>query len=296
MNMKCVITASIFALVSASAAQAADMPVQERPTTVLPQVVVAPAFSWTGFYLGGQIGGFSSNSSSKGTYNNVPNGTKEILVDNKAFPKFSGFVGGLYAGSNVDFGNGFVLGVDTDIVWSGDKASKSKSYEVAAKPDTPIGDFNPADGVSGGGYLGVATRAKDEGSQIAKPAKGDVTFSDKWSGATRVRLGAAFDRVMPYVAGGVAYSQLKASVENAKASGAQKAEGTSVEKPLEGLSDSKTMVGYTLGAGVDFAMTDTVMLRAEYRYSDFGKKKFVKDKVEVDLKTNDFRVGVAYKF
>ncbi|ENN92652.1 outer membrane protein [Bartonella schoenbuchensis] len=285
MNMKCVITASIFALVSASAAQAADMPVQERPTTVLPQVVVAPAFSWTGFYLGGQIGGFSSNSSSKGTYEKA---TEEILVNNKAFPKFSGFVGGLYAGSNVDFGNGFVLGVDTDIVWSGEKAKASKVYTVSQTGATESAtqrDIATGDPV-------LVEGADNNASRVTR----NVTFSDKWSGATRVRLGAAFDRVMPYVAGGIAYSQLKASVENAKASGAQKAEGTSVEKPLEGLSDSKTMVGYTLGAGVDFAMTDSVMLRAEYRYSDFGKKTFVKDKVEVDLKTNDFRVGVAYKF
>ncbi|MBA9083053.1 outer membrane immunogenic protein [Bartonella chomelii] len=285
------------------------MPVQERPTTVLPQVVVAPAFSWTGFYLGGQIGGFSSKSSSKGTYNNVPNGTKEILVDNKAFPKFSGFVGGLYAGSNVDFGNGFVLGVDTDIVWSGAKASKHKEYTTVADVGTdgtggigevtlpgpghesqsPIGDLDPAEAVGSGGLPGVVGRAGDEGSQSVKSVKREVTFSDKWSGATRVRLGFAFDRIMPYVAGGIAYSQIKASVT-------EKVEGTSVEKPLEDLSGSRTLVGYTLGAGVDFAMTDSVMLRAEYRYSDFGKKTFVKDKVEVDLKTNDFRVGVAYKF
>ncbi|AQX30137.1 outer membrane protein [Bartonella schoenbuchensis] len=289
MNMKCVITASIFALVSASAAQAADMPVQERPTTVLPQVVVAPAFSWTGFYLGGQIGGFSSNSSSKRIYQGVSKGKEDILVDNKAFPKFSGFVGGLYAGSNVDFGNGFVLGVDTDIVWSGDKAKTSKSYDLPQTSD--VQEVATRAEVS----TGVPTLVEGADNNASRVTR-NVTFSDKWSGATRVRLGAAFDRIMPYVAGGVAYSQLKASVENAKASGAQKAEGTSVEKPLEGLSDSKTMVGYTLGAGVDFAMTDTVMLRAEYRYSDFGKKTFVKDKVEVDLKTNDFRVGVAYKF
>ncbi|MBA9083052.1 MULTISPECIES: outer membrane protein [Bartonella] len=276
MNMKCVITASIFALVSASAAQAADMPVQERPTPVLPQVVVAPAFSWTGFYLGGQIGGFSSNSSSAQTYG----ATQEILVNNKAFPKFSGFVGGLYAGSNVDFGNGFVLGVDTDIVWSGEKAKASRSYALAQTDDEA--------------RFAAREDLEEEEEEIEETASvsnvtRNVTFNTKWSGATRVRLGFAFDRIMPYVAGGVAYSQIKASV-------AQRAEGASVETALEDLSGSKTLVGYTLGAGVDFAMTDSVILRAEYRYSDFGKKSFINDNVEVDVKTNDFRVGVAYKF
>ncbi|WP_208442595.1 outer membrane protein, partial [Bartonella raoultii] len=52
----------------------------------------------------------------------------------------------------------------------------------------------------------------------------------------------------------------------------------------------------TLGAGVDFAMTDNVLLRAEYRYSDYGKKKYFKDTAELQYRTNDFRVGVAYKF
>ncbi|AQX19208.1 outer membrane protein [Bartonella sp. WD16.2] len=292
MNIKCVITASIFALVSASAAQAADMPVQERPTTVLPQVVVAPAFSWTGFYLGGQIGGFSSNSNWVQTSGDI----QGILGNNKTFPKFSGFVGGFYAGSNVDFGNGFVLGVDTDIVWSGKKASMSKSYEVSA---------NPGNGEGTSQKPGTEGQDKNEekndlllsgmypmikvGDKVSQPVKREVTFSDKWSGATRVRLGFAFDRIMPYVAGGVAYSQIKASVTT-------KAQGATTETPDEELSDSKTMVGYTLGAGVDFAMTDSVMLRAEYRYSDFCKKSFINDNAKVDFKTNDFRVGVAYKF
>ncbi|EJF91821.1 outer membrane protein [Bartonella melophagi] len=291
MNMKCVITASIFALVSASAVQAADMPVQERPTTtMLPQVVVAPAFSWTGFYLGGQIGGFSSESKSKGTYSNVPKGTDDIIVNGKAFPKFSGFVGGLYAGSNVDFGNGFVLGVDTDIVWSGEKAKASKDYTLSQT------DSKEVRAVIDTGDPALVLPEGNQGNQGVEGNQGNVTrsvtFSDKWSGATRVRLGAAFDRVMPYVAGGVAYSQIKASV----AAKDNKANTESTETVDENLSGSKTLVGYTLGAGVDFAMTDSVLLRAEYRYSDFGKKTFVNDKVEVDLKTNDFRVGVAYKF
>ncbi|OPB29042.1 outer membrane protein [Bartonella sp. WD12.1] len=281
MNMKCVITASIFALVSASAAQAADMPIQERSTPVLPQVVVAPAFSWTGFYLGGQIGGFSSNSNWVQTSGNI----QGILENNKAFPKFSGFVGGLYAGSNVDFGNGFVLGVDTDIVWSGEKAKASRNSTLSQTGSETR--FAARVGVSTGISELVPETNQGSGNN-ASNVTGDVTFSDKWSGATRVRLGAAFDRIMPYVAGGIAYSQIKASVT------AKDAAGT--ETVVEGLSGSKTLVGYTLGAGVDFAMTDSVMLRAEYRYSDFGKKKFINDQVEVDLKTNDFRVGVAYKF
>ncbi|MEL6089221.1 outer membrane protein [Bartonella schoenbuchensis] len=279
MNMKCVITASIFALVSASVAQAADMPVQERPTTMLPQVVVAPAFSWTGFYLGGQIGGFSGNSNWVQTSGDI----RGILGYNAVFPKFSGFVGGLYAGSNVDFGSGFVLGIDTDIVWSGAKAKASRSSWSEIDDETRLAARVRV--VSGNPHLTRGT-SQETSNNVSRVTR-NVTFSDKWSGATRVRLGFAFDRIMPYVAGGVSYSQIKAAV-------AEERQG--VETVIEQLSGSKTLVGYTLGAGIDFAMTDSVMLRAEYRYSDFGKKTFIKNDAEVDHKTNDFRIGVAYKF
>ncbi len=57
-----------------------------------------------------------------------------------------------------------------------------------------------------------------------------------------------------------------------------------------------TMVGFTVGGGVDLAMKDNIILRAEYRYSDFGKKQFVKDTGKFSYKTNDFRVGAAFKF
>lgn len=58
------------------------------------------------------------------------------------------------------------------------------------------------------------------------------------------------------------------------------------------------MTGYTLGAGLDYAMTDHIILRAEYCYTDFGGDDFNVDgwKRNVDLKSNDLRIGVAYKF
>ncbi|WP_102830519.1 outer membrane protein, partial [Bartonella bovis] len=115
------------------------------------------------------------------------------------------------------------------------------------------------------------------------------TLKQKWSGATRVRIGFSVDRVMPYIAGGVAYAQIQNTLSKS-------IEILSKEIRSSSVSDTKMMVGYTLGGGVDFAMADNVILRAEYRYSDFGKQKFAKDELEIDYQTNDFRVGVAYKF
>lgn len=59
MNIKFLMATSVVTLVSVSAANAADVII---PHEVAPAVVTAPSFSWTGFYLGGQIGNFSSKT------------------------------------------------------------------------------------------------------------------------------------------------------------------------------------------------------------------------------------------
>lgn len=117
------------------------------------------------------------------------------------------------------------------------------------------------------------------------------TFKQNWGGATRVRIGFAADRFMPYLAGGIAYGQFQDTV-----SISVKGEDGTVVSSKNLTDETKTMIGYTVGGGVDFSVLDNVIVRAEYRYSDFGKKKFAKEKLEVNYKTNDFRVGVAYKF
>ncbi|WP_254493683.1 outer membrane protein [Bartonella sp. B1099] len=277
MNMKWLITASAFAFVSVSAAQAADVIVPPSPTPVAP-VIVAPTFSWTGFYFGGQIGGFSGK-----TKMDILAKGQKIPVSDDYLPKLSGFMGGLYAGSNIDLGNGLILGVDTDIMWSNkDDTKTGKTYVIDQ------GHINYINKMLKNAAINIGENALEKGFKRTH----SFTFKEKWAGATRVRIGFAAERIMPYVAGGIAYTQLQdtASISiTDKNSDKIIASGT--------LSDeTKTLVGYTLGAGVDLAMTNNIIVRAEYRYSDFGKKKFSNDKYETSYKTNDFRVGVAYKF
>ncbi|EJF80781.1 hypothetical protein MCO_00013 [Bartonella sp. DB5-6] len=277
MNMKWLITVSAFAFVSASAAQAADVIVPPQPTPVSP-VIVAPTFSWTGFYVGGQIGGFSSK-----TKMDILSNGKTIPMNNNLLPKLSGFMGGLYAGSNIDLGNGLILGVDTDIMWSDKDDTKTGKVYLIAQNHVPYVNKILKD---------AGIKIGDNVLQAGDKRTHSFTFKEKWAGATRVRIGFAAERIMPYVAGGIAYTQLQdiASVSiTGKDTGKVIASGN--------LSDeTKTFVGYTLGAGVDLAMSNNVIIRAEYRYSDFGKKKYSNDKYETSYKTNDFRVGVAYKF
>ncbi|ATP11889.1 hypothetical protein BHOIPH791_00370 [Bartonella henselae] len=391
MNTKRLITVSIWALIAASTAHAADVGIPRQSVLAASPVITAPTFTWTGFYAGIQAGGFSSK-----TDLSIVGKDKTVPLSKDLSPKLSGFEGGFYAGSNINLGDDFIFGVDTDLTLSGQKHTKTiiigvddnaavenavarsgrstrsasgntstttqssvsavsssviESALTLAKPaaantgthahghsgrqggdahSTYHGAGNGAYPHSMGAHSHVAnphasnphgtqnmagrttqsTKVAEKNAsgiygieQVKKEAYehglsqyGNVetlshTLKQNWAGATRVRVGFSVDRVMPYFAGGIAYAQLHDTI-----SISIKKNDESVVTSKNLTDEKKTMIGYTLGGGVDFAMTDNVLLRAEYRYSDFGKKKFAKEKLEINYKTNDFRVGVAYKF
>ncbi|WP_375636653.1 MULTISPECIES: porin [unclassified Bartonella] len=62
--------------------------------------------------------------------------TKEKTLDKDALPMPSGFIGGIYLGSNVDLGNVLILGVETDAVWADRGETKTVSKILV------IDDFN----------------------------------------------------------------------------------------------------------------------------------------------------------
>lgn len=107
-----------------------------------------------------------------------------------------------------------------------------------------------------------------------------------YSAALRARVGFAVDRFLPYVAGGIAISRARFAYDM-----------TSEDAVI-----SSTLSGWTLGAGFEYAATDNLILRAEYRYSDFGAGRenafptFPTHQGRYDLKTQDVRFGISYKF
>lgn len=312
MNTK-FITASVFSLISPSILQAADVVAPQEPIHVASEVVTSLPFSWSGFYFGGQIGGFSSKISATTRDVDIPLYPDEeskskpwVPVEKQYKPELSGFIGGFYAGVNFDLGNNFIVGIDTDILLTEKKDTKTKFHSA----ESSAGGSNPEETGTeeNGSGTGTEENGKEKkskkmaqfvgghsasfsGSNTETPEEKETltfnhTFKQKWTGATRMRVGFSAHRVMPYIAGGIAYGQFQ-DVLSTVITGSE---------PFNKTSDAtKTMIGYTLGGGVDFAMTDNLIVRAEYRYSDFGKKKF-KDEIEVKYKTNDFRAGIAYKF
>jgi len=94
-------------------------------------------------------------------------------------------------------------------------------------------------------------------------------------GTVRARLGYAFDRVLPYVTGGLAWGNNKITAN--------------------GVSQSNTSTGWTAGAGVEYALTNNWTARAEYLYMDLGKSGF-QAVGDAGLTASTARLGVNYKF
>ncbi|MCC2114072.1 MAG: porin family protein, partial [Hyphomicrobiales bacterium] len=99
-----------------------------------------------------------------------------------------------------------------------------------------------------------------------------------WFATLRARAGVAMDRYLVYGTGGVAFTDLS----------------------LAGFGgpDGANLTGWTIGAGVEAAVTDNVTLRAEYAYMDFPEKWYNlgATPVRTDLDSHTIRLGVAYKF
>ena len=99
-------------------------------------------------------------------------------------------------------------------------------------------------------------------------------------GSVRGRLGIlATQQALLYATGGLAWANYDFKVSS-------------------GNTVSDTLVGYQIGAGLEYMIAPQWMMRLEYNYTDFGSARIdqgaVINKYEPDLHT--VRAGVAYKF
>ncbi len=102
---------------------------------------------------------------------------------------------------------------------------------------------------------------------------GTVSVNHDIEGSIRGRIGYAWDRVLLYATGGVAFGGFKSTVYGTFAGNviADTESGLAPIGPISGYnSASTTRVGWTVGGGLEYAVTNNWSVRAEYRYTDFG--------------------------
>jgi outer membrane immunogenic protein len=265
--------------IGAVAAQAADLPTRkEAPAPVF----VPPPFTWTGFYIGVNAGGIWPSGSRSASLLD-PNAAIDGAFINAGFPgglgsQSAGFIGGGQAGYNWQTG-AFVLGVETDF----DGSTLSKKFNNVGAP-----------------FAGPAALAAGLGGDfLTVNGKNSLT----WLGTTRARVGFVAtpdNRLMIYATGGVAYGGGNSQFSVFDATTGSFWSG----------NPSSTRVGWVIGGGVEYAVTNNITIKGEYLYADLGSSSFnsagnaaalatfggASVGGKFDYNASIFRAGVNYKF
>lgn len=109
--MKKLLAATAVLALSVASTSAADL--GARPYAKSP-IMAAPAFSWSGFYIGGNVGGMLHNATIDDKNCNLSCSSQSLSS--------GAFTGGGQIGANYQFGAG-VLGLEADINWANPKKS-----------------------------------------------------------------------------------------------------------------------------------------------------------------------------
>ncbi|HEY2535132.1 MAG TPA: outer membrane protein [Xanthobacteraceae bacterium] len=202
------------------------------------------AFSWTGCYVGADVGGGWVTDKDSETFNG---GVSPFSPISSA--KTAGVLAGGYVGCDYQFSSGIVVGALGDGQWA-DIRGGTANFNTPAPPDfyQPRADFEAS---------------------------------------ARARVGYAFDRTLVYVTGGAAWLHVKEH---------DVFQVTGVTQDT-----SKAQPGWTVGGGFDYAFTNNLIGRVEYRYSDFGNFSynlvaFPGFTENHKLTENQVLVGLHYKF
>ncbi|ODN71746.1 OmpA-like transmembrane domain protein [Methylobrevis pamukkalensis] len=135
---------------------------------------------------------------------------------------------------------------------------------------------------------GMDGSGTDNNPLFIGPVHGE--FSLLWQGSVRARLGYAVDRLLVYGTGGFAYGNAEVS---ASVSGGDGGGGTVTAAAAPGLSASEEniLTGWTVGAGVEYAFTDALSARLEYRYTDLGEATY---SATTGIGAGSAKFGVTY--
>jgi outer membrane autotransporter protein len=235
------------------------------PAANVPPPPLPPGFNgWTGFYAGVQIGYDWGDNNGNISYATPGGLSGDLSLGNDA----QGVIGGAHLGYNYQIDQ-FVIGVEGTV----DPTTLMRQL-VLLNPDTVA---DPT------GALGI-------GNTVTGFVQSTI------QGAIRARAGVAFDRLLIYGTGGVAFAAFKSYFQ---------LYGVDLTLAPFSASDtrSSSRVGWTAGGGVEYAINNNWSVIGEYRYSDFGHiadapafASGLTYTANRHLAQNQVQVGFSYKF
>ncbi|TKT75105.1 porin family protein [Aquamicrobium sp. LC103] len=135
-----------------------------------------------------------------------------------------------------------------------------------------------------GAVADIAITGIDASASISS---GPDTLSAKseleYLGTVRARVGYAFDRALVYGHGGLAYGRTEQTLSDGFAE----------------ISAKQNRTGWTIGAGIEYAVTDKVSVGTEYGYVDLGRKDVFNDgalRIGEDVRFHTVKAAVNFRF
>ena len=230
-------------------ASAADMAYKAAPVPMAP----AP-FSWTGFYIGANVGGAWTPNTGGSDFGPLFPGFI-VLAPNAVIPtvfpgqlaaldgggRQSGVIGGGQIGYNWQV-NQFVLGFEADAQGTGLNGSSASATRTFGPP------------------LILAT--------VNQTVTVDFGRID-WMASIRGRAGFAVNQALFYVTGGAAVAEFGGSTTTVVNSATIAIPAGTFVATNGG---SSTRWGWTVGAGIEWAFNQNWSVAGEYRHTDFGNR------------------------
>jgi outer membrane immunogenic protein len=183
---------------------------------------------------------------------------------------------------------GYYAGMQAGYGWGRSDITGNDGGPFSAKPDID------------GGFVGGHVAGLWQFDQAVLGAEADLNYASidgtadagpantfgtdvKWFGSVNAKAGYAVDRLLIYGIGGVAFAGIETS-----------------QVAATSYARTRASTGWTLGAGVDYALTNNVVVGAQYRYYDFGKEHFDASDTfterDQDVKLQTLGVNFSYKF
>lgn len=223
------------------------------------------SYDWTGFYAGVQGAVATGSARSEETYCDA-----NICGT---------FVGATLADSFIaDYGlGGFRGGVHAGY-----------NHQIDSVVIGVVTDLNMSRISGTGGYF---YRDGVGGAPSAAPPN-TSTFTFDWEGSTRLVAGVAMDEWMPYLTAGIGYGQ--GTLDNVRQY------GTPQVNPV--YSTGVTLLGVTVGAGLNYAIAENIILSGEVRHTAYGTTLVREvDGTEsttqrVSISNTAAQVGISFKF
>ncbi len=200
---------------------------------------------WTGFYVGVQ-GGYADGDGNldvtSDSYLEVSRGfgIRSFEGSGEGSSDDDGLFGGAHIGVNRQEGN-IVYGLQADFNWSGLESGTAEAWSLA-----PRGD----EGDEAAGFTSAVSEVD-------------------WYGTLTAKLGIAHGPLLAYLTGGLAYG--KVNLDGVVELESSFDDGGDLRFASASFSDDETQFGYTLGAGVDYAVDHNVIIGFAYKYVDLGE-------------------------